>query len=238
MTIKQHGGVFGRNPSFNDVSVETLSIAGTALSSTALELNILDGVTADATEINYLDGASTSVVTASKAVIANSSANIAFASGNGIDFSATSGTGTSELFADYEEGTWTATFGDAAGGTYTGAYDFNNGRYTKIGRIVFFSFRIRATNDLPTTGLTGAQEIRINGLPFTKTANTPQANGAAELYADLPAGATQSTFFIRESVDYVSLRASGDDFSQVNLTVTMINDGSFKQAVVNGFYEV
>lgn len=31
MTIKQHGGIFGRNPTFNDVSAETLSIAGNAV---------------------------------------------------------------------------------------------------------------------------------------------------------------------------------------------------------------
>ena len=33
--------------------------------------------------------------------------NIVMNSGYGIDFSATAGTGTSELFNDYEEGTWT-----------------------------------------------------------------------------------------------------------------------------------
>jgi len=37
--------------------------------------------------------------------------NVIVASGQGIDFSATSGTGTSELLADYEEGTWTHTQG-------------------------------------------------------------------------------------------------------------------------------
>lgn len=31
MSIKQHGGVFGRNPSFNNVEVESLSIAGNAV---------------------------------------------------------------------------------------------------------------------------------------------------------------------------------------------------------------
>ena len=35
--------------------------------------------------------------------------NLIVASGQGIDFSATPGTGTSELLADYEEGTWTGT---------------------------------------------------------------------------------------------------------------------------------
>jgi len=37
--------------------------------------------------------------------------------GKGIDFSATAGTGTSELLDDYEEGTWSPTFVDNAGST-------------------------------------------------------------------------------------------------------------------------
>lgn len=168
MTIKQHGGVFGRNPSFNDVSVESLSIAGTALSSTAAELNILDGVTADSTEINYLDGASTSVVTASKAVLANASANIPFASGNGIDFSATgdgSGTASSELFNDYEKGEWTPEFRPGTGSFGSITYDPEvGGRYVKIGSLVHAFFRIRT--DALTVG-TASGSLSIEGLPYT-----------------------------------------------------------------------
>jgi len=166
MTIKQHGGVFGRNPSFNDVSIETLSIAGAALSSTAAELNILDGVTADATEINYLDGASTSVVTASKAVLANASANIAFASGNGIDFSATGDAGgmTSELLDYYEEGTWTPTLlGSTTNPTQSYLAAATVGRYTKVGNVVIISFRVHMAGSGITSGTGSAQ---IGGLPF------------------------------------------------------------------------
>ena len=50
-------------------------------------------------------------------------------SGKGIDFSATSGSGTSELLADYEEGTWTPSGGSIGA---TGS----SGTYTKIGRQV------------------------------------------------------------------------------------------------------
>jgi hypothetical protein len=164
MTIKQHGGVFGRNPSFNNASVETLSIAGTALSSTAAELNILDGVTADATELNYLDGASTSVVTASKAVLANASANIPFASGNGIDFSATAGTGASELFDDYEQGTFTASLTATTSGTIP--LDFNRMSYTKIVRLVHCQGEIRVASLSSPTG-----DIKFNGLPYASTSD-------------------------------------------------------------------
>jgi hypothetical protein len=78
-------------------------------------------------------------------------------SGKGIDFSATPGTGTSELFADYEEGTWTPSDSSGASLVYTVA----DGVYTKIGRLVEASFAIV----FPAT--VSAAAIRIGGLPFT-----------------------------------------------------------------------
>ena len=53
-------------------------------------------------------------------------------SGRGIDFSATGGAGTSELFHDYEEGTWTPT--DSSGAALP--FITTKCRYTKIGRAV------------------------------------------------------------------------------------------------------
>ena len=77
-------------------------------------------------------------------------------SGKGIDFSATPGTGTSELFADYEEGDFTPTF--FYGGTEVGYYS-RGGKYTKIGRQVFCIL----------TGYfyRGAGAVSFGGLPFT-----------------------------------------------------------------------
>lgn len=80
-------------------------------------------------------------------------------SGKGIDFSATAGTGTSELLADYEEGTWTPVPVPAAGSitSYTSA-----GYYTKVGRQVTIQFTITITN----VG-TGTTLSSITGLPYT-----------------------------------------------------------------------
>ena len=58
-------------------------------------------------------------------------------SGKGIDFSATPGTGTSELLSDYEEGTWTPTDVSGAGLSLGGS-----GEYTKIGNMVKAGFSI------------------------------------------------------------------------------------------------
>jgi hypothetical protein len=84
--------------------------------------------------------------------------NLAFStSGKGIDFSATPGTGTSELLADYEEGTWTP---NLAG---TEVLTDVAGVYTKIGRQVTVSFKYTVT----TLG-TGSPTT-ISGLPFTSS---------------------------------------------------------------------
>jgi hypothetical protein len=83
--------------------------------------------------------------------------NLVVANGKGIDFSATPGTGTSELFADYEEGTWTPTVNVAMTASSL------TGKYTKIGRTVY------CTCALSYTVLTGAT-IAVSNLPFTNGA--------------------------------------------------------------------
>ena len=70
----------------------------------------------------------------------NTSGNLAFPSGQGIDFSATadsSATMESEILHDYEEGTWSPTFqGESNNNNPTISYATRRGRYTKIGRYV------------------------------------------------------------------------------------------------------
>jgi hypothetical protein len=78
-------------------------------------------------------------------------------SGKGIDFSATSGSGTSELLADYEEGTWTPASG-------VGAATSNSGVYTKTGRQV----TVIGTLTFPVQ--VNAGQATITGLPFTSGA--------------------------------------------------------------------
>ena len=83
--------------------------------------------------------------------------------GKGIDFSATtsgSGTMTSELLADYEEGTWTPIQG--SGLTVVGTFS-SSGRYTKVGRLVYLSGRLSGSTSIATT----AGTIMMTGLPFT-----------------------------------------------------------------------
>ena len=89
---------------------------------------------------------------------------LAFAAGKGIDFSATSngsGTMTSEILNDYEEGTWTPTFAGTGGNTGQ-VYGSQDGTYTKIGRLVTFTANVSLTTLGTITGF-----VRIDGLPFT-----------------------------------------------------------------------
>jgi aspartate 1-decarboxylase len=96
-------------------------------------------------------------------------------SGKGIDFSATPGTGTSELLADYEEGTWTPgiTFGGASAGV---TYTSTQGYYTKVGNVVTVSCYINMSNKGSSTGV-----ARITALPFT-CANNAAAYAAPSLF--------------------------------------------------------
>jgi hypothetical protein len=88
-------------------------------------------------------------------------------SGKGIDFSATPGTGTSELFADYEEGTFTPTI--VYSGTNTPTYITQLGRYTKIGRVV----QVQIYFTWNENGSTG--NVTVGALPFTSVTSLARA---------------------------------------------------------------
>ena len=87
------------------------------------------------------------------------SGNVVVASGQGIDFSATPSSGTSELFDDYEVGTWPAVLSDG-----TNTVSLGNGTYTKIGRSVFL---VCDGYSKSMAGLNTAANLSITGLPFT-----------------------------------------------------------------------
>jgi hypothetical protein len=93
-------------------------------------------------------------------------------SGKGIDFSATPGTGTSELLNDYEEGSWTPADASGAGLSIT----VNSARYTKIGRIVTCAFDITYPATADVSG------VKISGLPFTSA--SAHSSGYAHGYTD------------------------------------------------------
>ena len=160
--------------------------------------------------------------------------NVIVASGQGIDFSATSGAGTSELLADYEEGTFTPTIaGATVAGTQT--YAIQTGFYTKIGNRVYFNLRIMlSAKDAATSGL-----LTITGLPFTSSATTSNFSAAAVSNAgtiDLSLGYTQISAEVQTNVTVVYLGQIGDNVAFSLLTDTALTATS--RIVVSGNYAV
>ena len=105
-----------------------------------------------------------------------SSTGISLPAGKGIDFSASGNAGgmTSELLDDYEEGSFTPTYNNIPGGV-TPAYNYQEGRYTKIGNLVTCAGIIGVTN---ANSFGSGRRIEIN-LPFTCAANAfGQAGGS------------------------------------------------------------
>jgi len=99
-------------------------------------------------------------------------------SGKGIDFSATAGTGSSELLADYEEGVWTPSLtGSTSGSATSGGNTYGN--YTKIGRLVTLNFVISISAVSTLTG-----NVMLSGIPFNLAA------GGSTFENRYPQGAT------------------------------------------------
>jgi hypothetical protein len=101
-----------------------------------------------------------------KSISFKSDGTINLPSGGGIDFSATSdgsGTSTSELFDDYEEGTWIPNYTSTATNPVLVYNSTTAGYYTKTGRVVNVSGRI--TVDSVTSP--GSGSLQISNLPFT-----------------------------------------------------------------------
>jgi hypothetical protein len=91
--------------------------------------------------------------------------NIKFASGHGIDFSATGNGGATmqnELLDDYEEGTFTPTL--RGNNTNSSPVISGSGKYTKVGRLVhvWISFQNKNQTYLPS-----GEYIQVHGLPYT-----------------------------------------------------------------------
>ena len=275
MSIKQNGGVFGRNPTFNDVTIDgTLDFTGDIDISSDLKvdgnLNVTGTttlaentfLTASSTVNMYITGGdpnSKNIVFrkatgpsqiakigsvgndlrfttgSTEAVRIDSNQNVSILDGNlvigtsgkGIDFSATAGTGTSELLSDYEEGVFTPQllFGGANSGM-TGSFV---GRYTKIGRIVNYTAVIFLTAKGSSTGNT-----TISGFPFSSSASSTFYEGkmdtdnvtgmAYQFIASMPTNSTTLNVYVN-----------------VNGTQNNVANGSYannSRLYITGFYEV
>jgi hypothetical protein len=138
-------------------------------------------------------------------------------SGKGIDFSATAGTGTSELLADYEEGTWTPT----VGGNTT--YLVQEGYYTKVGRIVTIQGKIQI--DVIGTGST----TTISGLPFAQlsASNASNSGGGVSYFAGIATSVyTLIPYVINGNTTIIFESQTAAGFTSSNYQTTVFQGGT------------
>lgn len=127
-------------------------------------------------DLNLLDVATLGTVEASKTVTSDASSNVNFPASAGVALG-----GGSDVLDSYIEGTWTPTIQDASLSDAEGqAYNTQTGKYTRIGRVVFFTFHIDVSGlgsltnglylaGLPTaaSGTGGASITNATGLGMT-----------------------------------------------------------------------
>ena len=130
--------------------------------------------------------------------------NLKFTSGKGIDFSATgngSGTMSSEVLDDYEEGSWTPDlqFGGAKVGI---SYNNRWGRYTKVGNLITVIGRITLGSKGSSGGI-----ARFFGLPYVTESITGTQMSIGSLW--------YSGFNLQGSIVQVVIRTDGNGNSFV-----------------------
>ena len=308
MTIKQQGGIFGRNPTFNDVEVESLTIAGNSVpDASTILVNGDIGSTVQAYDANttknnvsntftlpqvfpagsasnpsitqtgdtdtgiyfpaanqqsfscggtetfrtyFIAGAygilkangsgsatfpnftfngddNTGMYRATTDVLAFatsgterlrinatggldiSAGNLAVDSGYGIDFSATSGTGTSELFSDYEEGDWSPVVRVGSGTGTIVTTGITIAKYTKIGRLVRLEGNITRTDATAHSGT-----LIMTGMPFAGYAGEAQIAGGA-WFDNYPTTDIRSFSYTQATLVYFPRVGTTDDYINV-----------------------
>jgi hypothetical protein len=169
-----------------DKKISALTGATTPLAGTEVLPVVQSGATVKVSVANLTAGRAISATQ-----LTLTTGNLIVSDGKGIDFSATSGTGTSELLNDYEEGTWTPNQG--AGIVLVGTFS-SSATYTKIGRQVTLVGRIN--------GSTSVANVTNGGVLFSNAPFVPSSNAVGVLVNDAQnqtgSGvlATNSTFYI------------------------------------------
>jgi hypothetical protein len=145
--------------------------------------------------------------------------NLAFPSGQGIDFSATAGTGTSELFSDYEEGTWTPVI---SAGWSSVTYAAQLGTYTKTGNMVTAWFYIQFS------GTSTASNVTMSGLPFTYSGSNANKFGSLS-YIDAPMGGGSKAI-----VPYIGINNTIVSFYEIPASVQVASTGNSSSKYIVG----
>jgi hypothetical protein len=283
MSIKQNGGVFGRNPTFNDVTIEgqltfdgdidvnsdlkvdgNLDVTGTGdfggkvkvttASNGEIEVARTSGalINLQAQSARGIIGTNSNhelqlksnntgrlKITTGGNVEVMSGNLVIGTSGKGIDFSATAGTGTSELFDDYEEGAWTPTYAITGGSFSSITYNaYTGGVYTKVGNVVYVSGYI--TTNSAVVSVDGG--LTIEGLPFATGSGTGLSTRSTLTIGEVIAFGTNyptsGRFQAGTSRIYLNERSSANGASTFLQASNMGNTAQDNQIAFSGFYMI
>lgn len=216
-----NGSVWQRVEGGADLNGVNLSVSGTSTlsgltASTALALNAskeVVSVTNTGSGNNVLATSPSIATPTLTGDVQMSTGNLVVGtSGKGIDFSATPGTGTSELLADYEEGTYDVTISTGTSGTVTLNSSQNMAQYTKIGRLV------TVTGGVSVSSVASPVGYFAISLPFT-------AANLGELSGYWTASLTLTGVNTANIADFVALGVNGASSMRVYL-----GDGTGLQA--------
>lgn len=155
--------------------------------------------------------------------------------GKGVDFSATgnsTGVMTSELLADYEEGTFTPTY-TSTGTPPTVTYSHQFGKYTRVGNVVYFQVEIGTNSAAAGTGL-----LAVGSLPYTAV-NNRFAGTFSVGYADgfSTAAPSGGYVFAGETIARLTYEASATSKTEM-LTTFLTNGAGQNYLVISGWYVV
>jgi hypothetical protein len=126
---------------------------------------------------------------------------------------------TSQLLNWYEEGTWTPTYTTSNGAFASVTYGFQNGKYIRIGKMVYITMSIRTTA-ANITGATGL--LQVAGLPFTAATQSLGAASMSVSYATIfsnvrPMGAYVASGGTVMYLTYIS-NPIGSNWGELNAT--------------------
>lgn len=198
-----------------DTKISALPASTTPLAGTEVLPIVQSGATKQVSVANLTAGRALSATE-----LTLTTGNLIVSNGKGVNFSATPGTGTSELFDDYEEGTFTARLWDADSGGNSSATTAT-GYYTKIGNIVAIS--IANWNNINTAGMTAGNLVQIE-LPFV-----PERGSAGSIVTDnitYTGGYTSAQAYIAAGSArglYITYNASGA--ADGTMVVSDLNSG-------------
>jgi hypothetical protein len=200
---------FNAGPGTSSSTYKTLGLLGTVIKTD----------TSGNLRIGRLTNASADNQTPVESAVFTNNGNLQFPSGQGIDFSPTAGTGTSELLDDYEEGDWTPAFANIGTGTYT----HQVGRYTKVGNLVTASVHI----DINVLG-TASGSVDIINLPFTASAVSNNYGSASSIHAqNFTTAAEGLNVLINPNTAVANvLSGSGATSAAVNVTHAVMGTGN------------